>query len=204
MAANAVAIVNSALIKLGVETITALSDTSKQAILANEQYSKVRDDLLTKYFWDFAIKRVALVEDVGTPAFEYSHQFVLPSDYLRAFYVYPAGETEWIIEGAFLVTNEESVNLVYIAQITDTTKFTKTFDEAFALRLAYELSYPLVQSVSLKQTLGEEFKEIIRDVRSIDAQTGTPININDDVWLRSRIGGSDGSSPYFGSFRSFP
>lgn len=204
MAASAVAIVNSALIKLGVETITSLSGTSKQAVLANEQYTKIRDDLLARYYWAFAKKRVALVEDTTAPAFEYENRFVLPNDYIRALYVYPSGTTEWLEEGGYLLTNDESVELVYIAQITDTTKFSKTFDEVFALRLAYDLAYPLVQSVTLKESLYNEYKNEIRDVRSIDSMLGTPVDYNDDVWLRARIESNQGASPYFGNFRRFP
>ena len=46
MASSEVAICNSALIKIGAAEITSLSDVNKRAQLCNEQYSKLRDELL--------------------------------------------------------------------------------------------------------------------------------------------------------------
>lgn len=66
MASSDVAICNSALIKLGVAEITSLSQNVKRAQLCDEQYPKVRDELLRNHVWNFAIKRKVLALDSFT------------------------------------------------------------------------------------------------------------------------------------------
>jgi len=185
MAATEVALCNAALDKLGQDPITALSDTSKRAKLCNRNYAILRDKLVRSYLWNFAIAREALTEDATAPAFEFDNRFILPTDMLRAIKPYNS-TTEWKIEGGYLLTNDSSVNLIYIKQVTDTTAFDTTFDEAFAYLLAAEMAYPLVQSVTLAERLKANAEMVLKDARSFDAQEGSPQSFDADEWLVSR------------------
>jgi hypothetical protein len=60
MAVTDVSIVNMALLELGADTITALSDTDKQAVVANALWEQARDYVLTSHEWKCAIKRADL------------------------------------------------------------------------------------------------------------------------------------------------
>lgn len=53
---------NQALIALGQSTITALTDDNENARRCNSLYETVRNDLLVKHPWNFAIKRSTLVD----------------------------------------------------------------------------------------------------------------------------------------------
>lgn len=55
-------IANAALIALGQSTITALTDENENARRCDAVFDIVRDDLLVKHPWNFAIKRATLVE----------------------------------------------------------------------------------------------------------------------------------------------
>jgi len=186
MAVNNIEICNAALSRLGAPFISSLSDTDKRSKLCNLMYDRVRKKLLRAHPWNFAIKRVELINNGIEPAFGYSNEFMLPSDYLRALGL-EHSDDEYKVEGSFLITNETEAKLLYIANIEDTTKFDVMFDELFALTLAFELSYSLVQSVSLKQGIASELAVILRDTRSIDAQEGTPDDFEFDEWLTARI-----------------
>ena len=180
-------IANSALSKLGAEEITSLSDTSRRAKLCNRQFHKIRKKVMRSHPWNFAIKRASLTADASTPEFEYSTNFILPSDFLRGIRE-EYKDVDWKVEGEFLVSNETSFNLLYIADITDPTKFDPTFDELFSLTLAHELAYPLVQSLSLKSELAKELLNFdLPDARSFDAQEGTPEELETNTWLNSRL-----------------
>ena len=185
MATSEVAICNSALLKIGASAITALTDNHKKAKLCNEQYYKLRDDLLRAHPWNFAKKRASLREDHTGPAFEWAKQFCLPTDYLRCLKM--QDDAKYTIEGDLLLTNESEANILYISKITDTTKFEANFDELLALYLAYELSYPLVQSNSLKATIQVELNMKLRDVRSYNAQEGFPEEFEADEYLDARL-----------------
>ena len=55
--ASVVGICNSALVKIGATRIISLTEGSKNANLCDEQYEKVRNDLLRSHAWNFATAR---------------------------------------------------------------------------------------------------------------------------------------------------
>jgi hypothetical protein len=185
-----VKICNSALLKLGAERINSLTESNKRAILCNEQYAKIRDLLLMSHPWWFAKKRTSLALTGNTPAYEYTTEFALPADFLKLHKVENA-EDEYLqyqIEGDLLLSNVSTMNITYIARITDATKFPPSFAELLALRLAHEISYSLIQSVTLKDSLYREMQVLLRDVRSINAQgKGRPDDLGADEWLSIRL-----------------
>jgi hypothetical protein len=185
-----VSICNSALIKLGAERITDLADDSKEAQLCNEQYTKIRDELLYSHPWNFATKSVTLTSNGNTHAWNNMNEYDLPTDYLRVWDL-SNQFTNWTMEddGAGvlkLYADDSQVEIRYIFKQTDVTKYSTKFVELLALKLAVELCYSLVQSASLKQTLVAEYQEAIRDSRSFDAQENTPGRIDSGLWQQIR------------------
>tara|TARA_R100001530_G_scaffold114015_1_gene80959 strand:+ start:206 stop:1021 length:816 start_codon:yes stop_codon:yes gene_type:complete len=120
------------------------------------------------------------------PSFEYDNQYILPTDYLRGIRL-DDKEDKFTIEGGKLLTNNAEVLLLYIKQVTDTTLFDTSFDELLALMIANDLSYPLVQSNSLKATIQAELNLKLRDVRSTDAQEGNAEEFEANTWANSRL-----------------
>lgn len=187
MAASEVAICNSALIKLGVETITSLNDNSRQAMLCKEQYPKIRNKLLYAHPWNFAMKRATLVATGTTPVYEFAYQYTLPSDCLRIWDTqYGPRRDFYQREGDYLYSNYSDVSIRYISQVTDPTKFSPSFDECLALMLAIDLEFSLVQSNSFKNTLLQELQLELRDSRSFDAQENPSYPYEEDVFLNAR------------------
>jgi hypothetical protein len=185
MATSEVAICNSALAKVGVERILDLNEDTVQARLCKEQYGKVRDDLLRSHPWNFAIKRATLVANTTTPAYEFSYTLPLPNDCLRVLEV--NGENiQWQKEGQALVSNEQTLGIKYIAQITVAGEFDAIFREVLACKLAYDLSYSFVQSVTLKQLLKAEYEDKLRTARSYDGQEGSTRQVYAKDWQQAR------------------
>lgn len=173
MATSAVEICNSALVKIGAKRITALSENSPEARLCQEQYEKVRDDLLCSHPWNFAIKRVTLTATTNTPAFGYAYEFNVPSDCLRVLNLgeYPEEVIiQWRREGDKILCDDSSVHLQYIAKETDVSKYPAYFVEVLAFRLAYDICYSITQSTTLKEMMRQDFLLAIRDARTFDAQ----------------------------------
>jgi hypothetical protein len=186
--ATQIEICNSALIKLGVEPIQSLFDSSKAARLCKASYDMVRDDLLASHYWNFAMKRAELVlTDVEYPVFKFNCMYDLPEDCLRVHSL--SSNVEFKIEGGKIVTDLENASALYISKETDTTKYSSIFSEAFALRLASNLAYALVQSVSLSEKMHALSDNRLRDARSFDGQEGTLDLLQEDEWLDSRIAG---------------
>lgn len=122
---------------------------------------------------------------VGAP-FEYGSKFSLPSDFLRALKE-EEKDIDWVREGQLILSNDTSFNMEYIADISDPTLFDPSFDELLALMLARELAYPLVQSMTLKDQMDREFRDLLREVRSYDAQEGIPDTYETTSWTAARL-----------------
>lgn len=184
--ASVISICNSALIKLGANTITALTENSKEARLCNAQFETVRDRLLQAHPWNNAIKRIALNTLTDVPVFGYSYMAQLPNDYLRVLEVYP--RVEYVIEGDKLLSNSDTMAIKYMHSATDPSKYTPRFAEALAYELGKELSYALIQSNTQQAQFMQIAEDYISKARSFDAQEGTPQQFFDSSWEDSRFG----------------
>lgn len=193
MASSEVQICNNALIKLGADTITSLSDDTKPARLCNKMYSIVRDDLLRSHPWNFAIVRSGLAQLSATPAFGYSYQYQLPGDCLRVLRIKDTN-AEYRIEGRKLLTDENTVNLIYIKKVTDVTQFDANFADLVALKLASELAYNITNNASLSQGMVDLFERRLRRAKMNDAQEDSLYILQTDTFVDSRLGygGGDG------------
>ncbi len=185
MAANSLSICNSGLIKLGVEVMGSLAENSRAALLCNEQYNKKRKQLLLSHYWNFATKRVELAVTVNTPVYEFSYEYTLPSDYLRVSDREYA-DTFYQIEDGKLYSNVSPFKFKYVYDLTDTTKFTATFDEALATLIALDLCHSLTQDKGLRDRLQAELAVILKDTRSFDAQENPSYPLMDDIFLNAR------------------
>ncbi|MEX2450200.1 MAG: hypothetical protein WD407_05030 [Rhodospirillales bacterium] len=185
-----VGICNSALIKIGAKTITSLTEGSKNANACNEQFGKLRDDLLRSHHWNFATKRVQLARLTETPDFGFDYAYALPSDWLRTVSVHDndtgAGTVVYRIEGARLHTDADRVYLRYIARILDPNRMPSDFQEALAALLAWEMAIPIAQSNTLSELMRQRFERTARRARSVDAIEDVPERFPDGSWVSER------------------
>jgi hypothetical protein len=199
MASSEVEICNSALNKLGAETIISFLDATKNARLCRAQYPLLRDELLRSHPWNFAISRVELAQNSSsTPEFEFNYEYIIPQDVLRILRTdlnqVPVGpiEQKWKIEtnvagNRILVTDAESVKIVYIKKITDVSLFDANFVDALAWRIAADLAYPIVQSTSLMQQMFQIYEQRLGQARSFDAMEGSLEQVDASDWVVTRF-----------------
>lgn len=169
-----VEICNIALVKMGSrKQIEALGEAGIEGESFAFMYPHQRDKMLTSHPWNFAIKRSQLSSDTTAPAFQYANQYHLPSDYLRAVKLYNTHE-KWIVESDRLLTDASPANLVYIARITDVTKFSPLFQEALAADLAAEMSLTINSDGTKSNLLRQQADKLIREAKRRDGQEGIP------------------------------
>lgn len=178
-------ICNSALSKLGVEPLISLNDNTKKARICNRQYPLVRDWLLRRHPWNFAIKQISLAPETTAPAFKYKHQFILPADFIR-LYKNNDNCDEFTLQGKKLLSDRDEVSIYYVSQVVDPGMFDSTFTELLATFLAADMCYALVQSRELQQTLTAQGEEYLREIRSINAQEKFPDSLEPDYLINSR------------------
>ena len=178
-------ICNSALAKIGVEPIASFSEESKAARLCANQYPLIRDKLLQDHYWNFAIKTEQLAQLAGGSSIE-GYRFALPTDYYQAIRL--TSRKPYKIESGVLIVKEEAANLKYVWKNHNTFSYTPLFKEALASALAFDLSYSLVQSVSLRDRLERTAFDAKLNAASVDAQEDYMDNLYGDDFIESRYG----------------
>jgi hypothetical protein len=190
MATSYVSICNLALQKLGAARIAALDEASKNARECNACYEHLRDTELRTNRWKFALKRQILAPSSTQPAFYYNQAFPLPTDCLRPIFP-PLIGNDWKVENhegvPSLMTNDgDTIELRYIAKVTDPTLFDPLFIEAYACRIALHLCEALTQSNSKKEAAERAYLYAIREARKVNAiEIGRFIQPVDE-WLAAR------------------
>jgi hypothetical protein len=162
MADSNVSICNLALQKLGASRIVALSDASVNAREVNACFETLRNIEMSRHKWNFAKKRITLAPSATTPDFTYTYAFVLPADCLIVIKPASLG-LDWSIENhagdvAILTNDGDTLELRYIALITDPTKYHPLFIEMLACKIAWHCAEKLTQSNSKKMAVMEEYK----------------------------------------------
>lgn len=184
---------NRALSRLGCREISSVLDGTPEANAARRHYFDVRDELLESYTWDFAISTAQVAADSSAPAFGYSNAYTLPGDYLRLFKIYLQSD-QYAIQGGKILSNYSApLDIYYVAQITDPTRFSPLFMKALTLQLAAAMCELLTQSTSKKKELLEEFEAAIAEARRIKSIQQPPVDAPTDPWLRSRDAGTGGA-----------
>lgn len=212
--ASEIDICNLALGHLGDEaTVSAISppDGSAQAGHCARFYPMARDALLEMHNWRFATRRVslALLSTTELPA-EWAFAYAYPQC-LRVVAVFPPDVTvtstpqaiydqseflnrprdypfvcETLSTGAQVIyTNVEDATVQYIAQVTDTTKFSPLFIVAFARLLSSYLAGPIIKGKAGMEVAKEQLSIFTKlegmQAKVSDAQAGKNNTYNDFV-----------------------
>jgi len=175
--ASVVDICNSALNQIGASNIIALTEDSKAARLCNQRYDFVRDATFRAHPWNSLTTRVALAPDTATPVFEFTQQFTLPTDpfCLRVLGLSDAN-TLYRVEGRKLLCNESTIQMIYIARVTDVNEYDTLLIETLAAALAADLAYPLVGSSALGSNMYSLYQTKLTEARFVDATEDNAIN----------------------------
>lgn len=183
-------VTNQALLKLGSDTIASLSEDTKPARICNAIFVLLRDEMLRQHPWNFAMARSELVADVAdAPDFEFTYQYALPDDYIRLIGLYN-DRTRFKIEGGYILTDSDTVDIIYIQQMEDPTEWDPLFREAFATRLASEIALALTGSNTVAQALMFDYGIKLGKAKSVDAQENYSDGFIVDDLISSRLTGS--------------
>lgn len=198
--ASQVEICNRALIKLGANTITSISDNSKSARVLSALWDSVRRTELSKRYWNFAIARTSLAALATAPSWGFANAYQLPNDFLKLvqvsdLYVAPGlsdyrtgDESPYAIESRTLATDFAApLKLRYIQDVTDTGSFDVQFIEVMASKLAYEACYAITQSRDGQRMANEDYQTALAEAARSNAVARPPAEIPDDSWVLGRL-----------------
>tara|TARA_R110002167_G_scaffold28804_1_gene96405 strand:+ start:496 stop:1074 length:579 start_codon:yes stop_codon:yes gene_type:complete len=173
--ASIVNMCNSSLNLLGASTITALTDDTKNARLCNQRFEPIRNRVFRSHAWNCLHKRIQLAQNSTAPVIEYNHAYALPSDCLRVLKIHNGStdsivdNLEYKLEGRNIVTNEDTIYLIYIALDTDPNNYDAHLREAISHQLAADLCYAITNNATLANQYMARADERLKEARFVDA-----------------------------------
>lgn len=187
-------ICNIALSGLGEEPIGSVfpPDNNKRARFCNLRYDDVRRAVLEGSLWNCAKRRASIGAISPAPAFGYANQFAMPADFIRLYDLPDNPTAKYEMEGhdtygLVLLTDEGApLNVRYICDLKDPTKFSPLFVHTFAFELASMIGMPLVQNMNKVQQMLGIMEGKLTAGRLTDAQQDSVQEMDIDVLLRSR------------------
>ena len=191
--ASVVNMCNSALNLLGASTIAALTDDTKNARLCNQRYEPVRNRVFRSHAWNCLHKRVQLAQNSTAPIVEYDHAYALPSDCLRVLKIHNgstdsiASALDYKLEGRNIVTDIDTVFLIYIALDTDPNNYDTYLRESISHQLAADLCYAITNNATLANQYMTRADERLREARFIDATENSLGTIEASEFTNARL-----------------
>jgi hypothetical protein len=198
-----------ALQKLGAARVNALTENSRNARSCNACYELLRDEEMGAYPWNFAKTRTVLAPSAAPPAFDFAYAFPIPTDTLTIL-LPNSSFLDWKIEQqggqTCILTNQgASINLTYIAKVTDPTRFDPSFALALAYKMAFHMCEEITQSNEKKQDAAQSYKDVIARAKRNNAFQNESVRPPTDSWLTAEWTSRDGFGTTIpGSWYSVP
>lgn len=127
-------------------------------------------------------------------SFAYDYAFDKPSDYLMDVPLQKSASNinppaNYVVEGDYIYANDDEIQLSYVAQITDVTKFSQYFIRALALLIASKIAIPVANSRGVKEDVTLLYERALLTAKKFDSTVGQQDKgVSDDAygWLAGR------------------
>lgn len=196
--ATALQICNSALIKLGAKTISALTGlTTKEYDVCVAQYPRLRNALLKNHVWTFAkVVDDAMVTSAAASLTElWSWRHTIPTSVpvgrILSFSTLDDQEIPYERVGGYIFSNNEEVRLRYVRTydaVDDGVTFPDDFGEALANLLAADLCISLTQNQSLRDTYLQMYERAISQAKFNGAVEESILQSRSEDWVAAHDG----------------
>jgi hypothetical protein len=160
-------ICNEALNLCGAKSINNLEDGTDNARRCAALYDSTRKALLRMHPWSCAKKRVVLAPTTTHPTFGYKNAFPLPKDFLR---VYDPNTQCFEIENRHILSNQDSIQLVYIYDNDNEETWDSLLVEAMALYLCSKIAKPITGSQAESDSAYQKLMNLLKQARAINGQ----------------------------------
>ena len=180
---NRVSIANLALSNLGEAPIQNLTDDNARARISNARIDDVIRGVLRMHDWNSAMKRVALTK-IDDPLFGWNSTFQLPVDFIKIVEVWPV--SKFRIQRDTVLSNEKTLNMLYVAEPVDANTLDVLLGEAIALKLAFEISETLTGKDGLKELMMQKWIIALQEARSANSKDKTPEHREESTFWNAR------------------
>jgi len=174
-----VEICNKALIKIGQNTITSLTENNTTARTCNIIYSDSRDAVLRDHTWSFARKIISLNVLANEEVINWDYLYVYPPTCLFIIKIFNETDLDTnnykellspITDTKVIASNLEEAYIEYIMKILNPNLFDSLFINALVHKLASELSMRITGNQTLSNNLLQTYSIVLSEAKKKDAQ----------------------------------
>lgn len=186
MAVDEVGIYNMAFDLLDEEVAIDPGDERAPVQWMRRNYPAVRDAVLRRHPWNFAIARAALAEMSERPAFGWRRQYQLPDDCLRVLPPndcgsFMGGDIPYQVEGRRILSDARApLRIRYVRRVEEVGLFDPLFTQLLAAELAVRAANWITGKQSYSERLGQMVRELNAQAVLLDGLEGTPQQPLDD------------------------
>ena len=184
---------NKALRRLGEDPIFSLDPNSVWGARCLSALPEVIRTVLSLDTWRSVTKRAELAAEQAVPI-GYTSAYPLPADCLRLAALKQSQYDDWAIEGNKILTKKAqdvSLQIMYVAEVTDPNQYTPTLYEAIALGLAHELSgYSTATNVA-KDEIYQFYLMAVTAAQEVNNKENPVQNLASTSWIDARISSLD-------------
>ena len=201
---TAVHICNLALDRLGQRAISSIdTPTTDTEVICARHYPATRREMLRRYIFNFSKKYATLTASTTkTPAFGFSYAYPLPNDHVRLLALGDVTINDdlepglYDISEGYIFTNAAdggTLNIQYIYDAKDVTKFDALFVRLLALHLASNIAYKFTKLNSLIREIRDDASDVALAAAAISGQEKPPRRIERSRIIAARryLGGRD-------------
>lgn len=140
---NRTSIINTALMRVGAQGVTAAFQDSPVAQAAAAAYDRSLNSCLSLHPWSFALRHAVLPRGAAAAAPGWRYVYPLPADCLRVVDAFSSNPLEeqripYDLAGDALQADADNVTLIYVS--AEAAAFSEAFAEALAWRVALEIA----------------------------------------------------------------
>lgn len=181
---------------LGEKRLSSLSDDSEKAENIASGWDMLRDRILRRQAWHFAIERTSLAADSATPAWGFDYQYSLAANVVKVLQVgeyYPGPDLSpyrnsdaapYRIEGRKIVTNDGApLKVKWVVNSVAVGEWDASFAALMAAELAEFLQPRAVQSDATAQRIQAWRIEALAEANATNAIEDPSEPLADDTWL---------------------
>jgi len=182
-------ICNLALQRLGIESISDITEDSVAGRACLRCYDSVVNQELEDHNWAFSVKRRRLAESTETPVHGRANLFDLPEDCLHLIGPYPEynlASTDWLVEGRQIATDDSAPLDVRYVAIVDESVFSPLFAKVVYLEMAAQMCQELTQSSTMKAEIMNEKELTIRRAKKRNAIQQISVSPPEPSWITVR------------------
>ena len=188
--ASKVEIANMALSRLGADRIISFSDGTRSAKEINARYELVAEFTMSMGGWPSCVKRASLAQLSDTPTYGFDYAYQLPTDprclKVLAINEDRLGDIIYSIEDGKLLCDETSVDILYIAYITDSGAYDTYLTQAIIEMLVIELAYVFTGQVDVAEKIKVSSQKKIDDLLTHASAQGSSFDLPSDTFIDVR------------------